>query len=114
VADVARSLLDRWNSCLRALGDEFEHPSVEPPTVQNCWSWALKRWIISGGQLVIVISPRAHILRCCWAPEGDYGPLWHFEPTHPKRGLAGLWHAFLHEGKPKDLRNGAEPTAPNR
>jgi hypothetical protein len=58
------------------------------------------------GRVVVSLSPRVRVLRCSWEPLGCDGPLWHFEPTRPKQGIAGLWHAFLHEGKPKDMRKG--------
>jgi hypothetical protein len=72
----------------------------------NCWTWAISRWAQNGykGELRIMRSPRSHVLRACWAPEGDKGPLWHFEPLHPKKGLKAIWHAYLHEGQPKDMR----------
>ena len=42
--------------------------------------------------------------RACWAPNGDDGPLWHFHPSTPRTGLAGIWAAIWHKGRPKDLR----------
>jgi hypothetical protein len=106
VALLDGSVLDRWHLGFRRFRGESLDPALEPPSVQNCWSWALGRWMQNGfrGHLVISISPRARILRCSYAPKGDRGPLWHFEPTRPKRGIAAIWHAYLHEGRPKNMR----------
>jgi hypothetical protein len=104
VARLARWLLDRRVSCVRALRGDFDDPGFERATFQNCWSWALKRWMIDGGHLVLMLSPRARVIRACWAPQGDKGPLWHFEPLHPKLGIKAIWHAFLHLGRPKNMR----------
>jgi hypothetical protein len=57
-----------------------------------------------GGALVVIDSPQIPVWRACWAPGGDRGPLFHFHPTTPKKGLAGIWAAFWHKGRPIDLR----------
>ena len=102
MALVGRFLVDLWNTCVSGLRRSGDDPEHEEASVQNCWSWALKRWLIYGGKLIIYPSPRARILRCVW--EDRSGRLWHFEPTHPKRGVKAIWHAYLHEGRPKNLR----------
>jgi len=106
VALLARMVLDRWNGCVRALRTAYDDPRTESPSTQNCWSWAIKRWLIGGGWLVITVSPRVAVVRCMWAPDGKHGDLWHFEPVKPKRGLSGLWHALMHKGKPKRMKDG--------
>ncbi len=99
-----RDGMDNRHSSFRWLRDHFDDPRTEPPSVQNCWVWAVKRWCQKGGWLVITLSPRVAVVRCMWAPQGKGGPLWHFDPLRPRKGLAGLWHAYLHEGRPRDMR----------
>jgi hypothetical protein len=96
-----------WDTCIRGLGDTTIDPAHEAPSTQNCWSWALKKFALSGwkGRLIIEMSPRARVLRLSWEPDGPSGPLWHFEPLRPKKGLFATWHAYLHEGRPIDLRS---------
>jgi hypothetical protein len=102
VAPLARSLLGCWNSCILAVRNPGDGcPADEAPSTQNCWSWSLKKFLYhKRGRLVIEFGPR-RVLRCMWQ-DGDV--LWHFEPVHPKRGVAGIWHSFLHKGVPKRMR----------
>lgn len=78
---------------------------TEAETWSNCWLWALSRWLKYGGTLVVEDSPVIPVWRAMWAPNGvGKGPLYHFHPTHPKRGIKGIWAAFWHKGKPRNMR----------
>ena len=79
-------------------------PALEPEGWGNCWTWALAHWLRHGGCLVVVNSEYIPVWRACWAPNCDDGPLWHFHPTTPRKGLAGIWAAIWHKGRPKNLR----------
>lgn len=83
-------------------------PAGELETWSNCFLWAIHRWLKYGGELKIVNSPYIPVWRAVWCPSGDLGPAWHFHPTRPKNGLAGIWAAVWHKGKPKDLRHGKD------
>jgi hypothetical protein len=74
------------------------------PFHSNCWIWAIWKFLTWGGDFGWYDSPRISVWRAYWAPFGDAGPKYHFEPTHPKKGLAGVWHSFWHLGRPIDLR----------
>lgn len=96
-----------WALIQTAAGGRMRHdlmylgsPDDEPPSMGNCFGWAIWRFIRAGGVVVISTSPRVPVWRCSWARE--YGAeLWHFEPRHPKRGVAGIWHTFWHAGRPR-------------
>lgn len=70
----------------------------------NCWLWSLARWLKYGGRLCVESSEFIPVWRAMWAPLGDAGPLYHFHPVHPKRGIRGIWAAFWHLGRPVDMR----------
>ena len=91
--------VDYWHRCFRALRSDFDDPLVEKASTQNCWSWTLKRFFLAGGAIVISHSPRAAVYRCEWIDPS--GRRWHFEPLKPKRGIAGIWHAYMHRGVPR-------------
>lgn len=77
-----------------SLGD----PAEERPSISNCFFKAIWRFLWEGGTFSIVSSPRLPVWRAVWTPPKST-ERWHFDPLHPKRGVRGIWHTFLHAGK---------------
>lgn len=88
----------RGNARMAVIGPD--DPAHEGYSYRNCFTWALWKWLSHGGTLQLTGSPRIPVWRTEWTPPGSHDR-WHFEPRHPKRGIAGIWHSFIHEGRPR-------------
>lgn len=64
----------------------------------NCWIFAIPKFIIEGGYLIVRWSPRnALIPHIAWSR--DLETVEDFVPEKPKRTLIGMIHAFCFKGR---------------